>query len=186
MFSHSNYWRERRFFYICIPNGEIRTQWIRCQPEQFITNPSHLQGDGEGRMGDRKEIGNKSKESLQKAREMVSSKVPLFLQSDDDLQQWWVTRGCVVRLIARLQQYKLLLIVQSSPVSSFGVTASGFGISSGTPFFPSSRPCKFKPADKRKQGDSSLHPVFTGYNGIIPQSPISSWSYLLTGQVLWQ
>ena len=59
--SWSNYWREKRFFAICTPNHEIKTQQAKCLPKQFITNPSHL---GRGKIGDRKEMGNKSKESF--------------------------------------------------------------------------------------------------------------------------
>jgi len=59
-------------------------------------------------------------------------------------------------------------VVESAP---FGVTASGFWISVGTPFVPIF--CTL-PADKREQGGTKLYLAFTGYNGIMPQSHIAS------------
>jgi len=34
------------------------------------------------------------------------------------------------------------------------------------------------PADKREQGGARMCLVFTGYSGIVLQSPVLSWSYL--------
>ena len=65
----------------------------------------------------------------------------------------------------------------------FGMTVSGFWISAGIPFVPISLAL---PADKREYGDANLYLVFTGYNGIIPQSPIANRSNLVTGQIFHQ
>ena len=66
--------------------------------------------------------------------------------------------------------------LQSNVIESalFGVTASGFEISAGTPLFPSSRPCTLKSADKRKQEDASLYPVKARYKLVPPYSLLSA------------
>jgi len=73
------------------------------------------------------------------------------LQSDGSsevvLFSWWLLMMTVQTLIYSPKWSSQLL----------SVTASSLGISVGTLLFPSSRPCKFKSADKRKQGDACLH-----------------------------
>ena len=100
-------------------------------------------------------------------------------------QQRSLLQGSHLRLRGITQIKLLRAFLTATPTKNllFGTTASGFGISAGTPLFLSSRPCKFKSVHKRKQGDSSLYHVFAGRNCIITQSPLSSWSYLLAGQV---
>ena len=105
-----------------------------------------------------------------------------------DLQYCWVIRCCSVDDDSdhgdNFQwQYKLTnksKVVESAP---FGVTASGFLISVGTPFIPVFQAL---PVAKREHGVANLYLAFKGYNGVIPQSPVASWGYLVTGQIFRQ
>ena len=79
----------------------------------------------------------------------------------------------------------VLFINKSKVVKSaaFAVTASGFWISAGTPFVPIFWAL---PADKREHGGANFYLALTEYSGVIPLSPIASWSYLGTGQIFCQ
>jgi len=54
---------ERRFFDICIPDGEIKTQWSDVCPTRLLQTLV-IKGGGEGKADNRTDRGNKSKESL--------------------------------------------------------------------------------------------------------------------------
>ena len=65
-------------------------------------------------------------------------------------------------------QYQLINKCKVLESVVFGVTASGFWISAGTPFVPIFRAL---PADKREQGGAHLYLAFTGCNGFSPNLP---------------
>ena len=77
-------------------------------------------------------------------------------------------------------QYKLMCKSKVVESALFGVTASGFWISAGTPFVPISLAL---PADKREYGDANYYLAFTRYDGIIPSADRST---LVTGQIFHQ
>ena len=91
-----------------------------------------------------------------------------------------LTTTVTTAMTATSFQWQYQLTYKCKVVESvvFGVTASGFWISAGISFVPIFLAL---PADKREQGDANLCLAFTGYSGIIPQSPIANRSYLVTG-----
>jgi len=81
------------------------------------------------------------------------------------------------------EQYKLIYKPKVLESALFGVAASGFGISAETPLYPSSWSCQ---QIRRSREVPACTLFFTGYDGIIPQYPIPSWNYLVTGLIFHQ
>ena len=73
--------------------------------------------------------------------------------------------------------------IQSHSVSSLWIGSSRLWDLSKNSFVPIFWAL---PAHKREHGDTNLYLVFTGYNSIIPQSPIANRSYLVTGEIFHQ
>ena len=162
------------------------------------------QGNGEGKEGDRKDRKEEAR-SLYRKQEGDSHHhgSSVVHSSVFDLQQWWVVGHCCSvdnddagngdhgdngpfsMLSKWSSQLSLEYQLKSKVVEStlLGVAASSSGISAGNSFVPIFLAL---PADKREQGGANLYLAFTGYNGIIPQSPIANRSYLVTGQIFCQ
>ena len=170
---------------------EIKKQQFKCWSEQFITNPSHL---GRQRRQDRR----------QKSQEIKAKSLCRKQEGDGHhhgssvvhgsviaLQQKWAAGRCSIdedgdhrdNDNGHCNGSTNLLISPKWLSQPFGMTVSGFWISAGIPFVPISLAL---PADKREYRGTDLYLVFTGYSGIIPQSPIANRSTLVTRQIFHQ
>ena len=170
-------------------------------------------GNEEGKKGDRKDrkqkqglqirmmrkgrraaekIGNRSQESLQEARgrqgDIHHHGSSMVRGSVVALQQRWAVGRCSVDEDSDHRDdddddddgSTNLFISPKWLSQPLGMTVSGFWISARIPFVPISLAL---PADKREYRGTNLYLVFTGYSGVIPQSPIANRSYLVTGQI---